>query len=330
MDLNLQKVHGSENDFFILDETELERKLTAAEIQRLSETLCDRVTGILNGADGILLVQQAASLEALNKMRVINSDGSEASMCGNGLRTVARYLAEKEQKDNFLVETMHADLKVRKAPDLAKGVQSFQVEISPVSFQAETIPMKLGNRVTIINSLIPELSDSIRFSVVAVPNPHLVAFVDHETLMGTEQERIAKLVNTENPWFPDGINVSFVEVLDKDELFVRTYERGVGFTNACGTAMCASSLLHVLINDGNFFEAIRVKNPGGMVKVVVHQDPDGNYWMELIGNATVTHHIQTTVEEALAGNFLKSTIRETDEQQDYLHFLEKIGVAGHK
>ncbi|MBP2097210.1 diaminopimelate epimerase [Enterococcus rivorum] len=323
MKMIVQKVHGSENDFFLIDETTLPRMFTETEIDELRVSLCDRSNGLLGGADGILLVEKAEHGTAVAKMRVINSDGSEASMCGNGLRTVARYLAEKYNMPHFTVETMFADLKVRKAQPLGENVETYQVEISPVSFEAETIHMNINDN-TLINKIIPELSQTLRFSVVAVPNPHLITFVDHETLVSDEFERIASYVNRENPIFPDGINVSFVEVLGKNELFVRTYERGVGFTSACGTAMCASSLMYTLLKDGHFYEMITVKNMGGIVKTVVHEDDDGGYWMELIGNATVTHKIEGTFSEFLNKNYDKIDIIQTREQEAYTAFLKLL------
>lgn len=319
MKMVFQKVHGSGNDFFLIDETILSRPFSEAEIDALRLTLCDRKDGLLGGADGILLVEKADNETSVAKMRVINSDGSEASMCGNGLRTVARYLAEKHNQTCFSVETMFADLKVRKAESLGAKIATYQVEISPVSFEAETIPMKVKDN-TLINKIIPELSQTLKFSVVAVPNAHLITFVDHQTLFSTELERIASYVNGENSIFPDGINVSFVEVLGKNELFVRTYERGVGLTNACGTAMCASSLMYTLLKEGHFYERITVRNMGGMVKTVVHEDDDGGYWMELIGNATVTHKIESTLLECLNKEFNKMSIIETREREEYLTF----------
>lgn len=323
MKIAMQKVHGSENDFFLIDETILPRKLKKEELEKLRLNLCDRENGLLGGADGILLIQEVINGTALAKMRVINSDGSEASMCGNGLRAVARYLAEKHHKDHFMVETMFAELKVRRAPNLSEKITTYQVEISPVSFDAENISMNKENR-RIINEIIPELSDSIKFSAVAVPNPHLIAFVGHDLLESDEFERIALYVNSQNSLFPDGINVSFVEVLDENQLFVRTYERGVGFTNACGTAMSASSLMYVLLQDGEFYETITVKNTGGLVKTVVHEDRDGSYWMELIGNATVTHELTGECKNFMIGEFEEIVISETKEQEEYLAFLKKI------
>lgn len=323
MNISMQKVHGSENDFFLIDETQLERPFTSKEIDDLRIHLCNRENGLLEGADGLLLVEDVVKGDSLAKMRVINSDGSEASMCGNGLRTVARYLSEKYAKDFFSVETMFADLKVCRSAEFANNVASYQVEISPVRFEAEAIPMNTSNK-TIINETIPELSETLKFSAVAVPNPHLITFVDHETLMSNEFERIATYVNGVNPIFPDGINVSFVEILGENQLFVRTFERGVGFTSACGTAMCASSLMYVLLNDGNFGETITVKNAGGMVKTVVHEEDADGYWMELIGNATITHYLQGQLADFSTGNVDAITINQTNEQSAYIAFLESI------
>lgn len=323
MRMMFQKVHGSENDFFLIDETILPREFTAAEIEELRLKLCNRENGLLGGADGILLVGKAKHETAVAKMRVINSDGSEASMCGNGLRTVARYLGEKLDKPCFTVETMFADLKVRKAESLGGEIATYQVEISPVSFEAETIPMTIGEN-TLINKMIPELSATLEFSAVAVPNPHLIAFVDHQTLMSDELEKIASYVNGENAIFNDGINVSFVEILAQNELFVRTYERGVGLTSACGTAMCASSLMYTLLKGGRFYERITVRNMGGLVKTVVHEDDDESYWMELIGNATVTHKIEGSLSDCFDKKFDDLNITETDEQEKYLDFLKGL------
>lgn len=321
--MKLQKVHGSENKFFILDQTQFETGLNSQEIDNLRQSICPAEGGLLNGSDGILVVEKAKNSTALGKMRVINNDGSEASMCGNGLRTVARYLAEKSGRDSFSVETMFADLEVRKSPELSENVATYQVEISPVSFDLAAVSDTLGEG-QIVDQLIPELSAEIKFSVVSVPNPHLIAFVDHEILKSQEFERIARKVNSENDLFSDGINVSFVEILGKNELFVRTFERGVGFTNACGTAMSASSLMYVLLHDGEFMTPITVRNAGGMVKTVVHENPEGGYWMELVGNATVTHLIEGSLEDILQHNFDRLTITETAEQQDYEKFLATI------
>ncbi|MGO3380659.1 MAG: diaminopimelate epimerase, partial [Loigolactobacillus coryniformis] len=136
MDVTLTKVHGSENDFFILDQTKLAHRLSEAELKQATQQVTDRKSGLAGGADGVLYVDDSSHPQVSGKMRVINADGSEASMCGNGIRTVARYLSEQKQQTDFKIETMYADLNVKQAADLAPEVKTFQAEISPVSFQA--------------------------------------------------------------------------------------------------------------------------------------------------------------------------------------------------
>lgn len=323
--MQLIKVHGSENDFFLLDQTKLETDLTDKQLSNLAIKMCDRDSGLHGGSDGILVVNRSEHSGVLGQMRVINADGTEASMCGNGLRTVGRYLELEYGQTEFKVETMHADLKVKKAPNLKSDVAAYNVEISPVSFKSETLPMFL-NRETLIADSVPEFSKTLKFSAVSVPNPHLITFVDHETLEGPELKRIATYLNCKNPYFPDGVNVSFVEELGDNSIFVRTYERGVGFTNACGTAMSASSLMFVLLSDKKvpFETEINVKNLGGMVKTVVHQNENGEYWMSLIGNATYVADVTVDLADAMNGDFSHATWTSTNEQENYLKFISSI------
>ena len=325
MQLDLIKVHGSENEFFILDETLLERTLTEEELVSLTKVVTNRSNGLLKGADGVLLIGSAKRKDFGESMRVINYDGSEASMCGNGLRTVARYLSEKNNQNEFTVETMHADLHVKKAEELGKDVQTFQVEISPVSFNVHDLPFNWKFK-TFIDQKLPELAPNLRFSAVAVPNPHLISFVDHETLNSSQFEEIAKYLNGTNPYFPDGVNVSFVEELGNQKIFVRTFERGVGFTNACGTAMAASSLMYVLLKGGKVEEKIQVINPGGMVQTIVHQEDNGSYWMDLIGNATFLNKISISLEDILNQQLTLATVTLLNEDKVYHKFIESIST----
>ena len=325
MELELIKVHGSENEFFILDETVLERTLTEEELVSLTKIITDRDNGLLNGADGVLLVGAAKHKLTGESMRVINYDGSEASMCGNGLRTVARYLSEKHNQDELLIETMHADLHVKKAEELGKDVQTFQVEISPVSFNVAKLPFNWKDE-TFIDQELPELAPGLHFSTVAVPNPHLISFVDHKTIKSSLLKELATYLNGANPYFPDGVNVSFVEELDNQKIFVRTFERGVGFTNACGTAMAASSLMYVLLKDGKLEEKIQVTNPGGMVQTIVHQKENGNYWMDLIGNATFLSKVIISLEDILNHQLTNGEVILLNEDKTYREFIEGLST----
>ncbi|CAJ1184909.1 diaminopimelate epimerase [Companilactobacillus paralimentarius DSM 13238 = JCM 10415] len=318
--VKLLKVHGSENQFFILDQTILDNKLSDSELKNLAINFCKN---ILNGADGLLVID--TSDDCLGKMRVINADGSEAKMCGNGLRTVSRYLSEKYQLNEFHVETLESNLSVKKAPDFYPGVPAFSVEISPISFKKTDLPFSYKDLNEMINEEIPEFVPGERFSAIAVPNPHLISFVSniqHDIL-----NHLGQKLNSANNYFPEGVNISFAKILDKNKLFVQTFERGVGFTNACGTGMSATSLVFALLYPDQFDsnKDITVYNPGGMVKTNIELNPIKELSkIHLIGNATFTHNIEVS-EEALHQNQLDDLrIEETGEEKDYQAFVKSI------
>ncbi|HIY93439.1 diaminopimelate epimerase [Companilactobacillus sp. HBUAS56275] len=318
--VKLLKVHGSENKFFILDQTLLENELNDIELKNLAINLCKN---ILNGADGLLVID--TSENCLGKMRVINADGSEAKMCGNGLRTVSRYLSEKYQLDQFKVETLESDLSVQKAPDFYSGVPAFSVEISPISFKKTDLPFSYKDLDEMINEEIPEFIPEEKFSAVAVPNPHLISFVSdiqHDALNDLGQK-----LNSTNDYFPEGVNISFAKILDENKLFVQTFERGVGFTNACGTGMSATSLVFALLHPEQFDsnKDITVYNPGGMVRTNVKLNPIKELSeIRLIGNATFTHNLEIS-EDALHQNQLDDlNVEETGEEKDYQSFIKSI------
>lgn len=320
----MQKVHGSQNTFFLLDQTQLEQPLSQTELVRLAKQLTNSKTGLLGGADGLLVVSSSSHQNVLGKMQVINADGSIASMCGNGLRTVGRYLAEKYHQNSFKVETQQADLKVSVEPDWAESVKAISVEISPVSFAKQDLPFAQLNCEQLINQEVPAFAPNLKFSAVAVPNPHLISIVSAEVLACSLLEKLGTKLNQPNPYFPDGVNVSFAQAIDSRHLFVRTFERGVGFTNACGTGMSAASLVFALIRPqaAAFEQLLTVSNPGGFVQTRVHQQNE-RYWIELIGNATVTDLIEVA-EESLhqsLPDFRFFQVKPTTENAAYKKFI---------
>lgn len=321
----LLKVHGSMNQFFILDQDELAHPLTDQELTALAIRLCDSQNQILGGADGLLVVDHGTHEGVRGRMQVVNADGSRASMCGNGLRTVSRYLSQKYGEDEFVVQTQDADLHVRRQPELAPGVPAFAVEISPVSFVPETLPYDNLGHHRLLDTAVPELAPQLTFTALSIPNPHLISFVSQKVLAGQLLGDLGSFLNGDNPYFPDGVNVNFAHIDGENQLFVQTYERGVGFTNACGTGMSATSLAFVLTHPdlGHFDVPIKVYNPGGMVRTIVHHD-GRRYWVELVGNATVT--AQLSVNEAVLHNAGVSPdnikVEKTDEQAAYEHFVD--------
>ncbi|TWE06043.1 diaminopimelate epimerase [Neobacillus bataviensis] len=310
MQIDLIKGHGSGNDFLLIDEISNDYLFTEEDRANLAKVLCNRGNEL--GADGILFIMK--SDRADGRMRVFNADGSEASMCGNGLRLVARYICELKGLNKAVIETMKANLKVMKQEDIFPQVHTYQVEISPVMFELKALPLNLP-KPTLFNEKIKELSDELRFTALAVPNPHLIAIGETEMFQNNLQKELSEKVNGPNDLFPDGVNVSFVKPLEKGSIYVRTFERGVGFTNACGTAMSASSLVTCLTELNNYEKVINVYNNGGKVQCVVHK-LDDTYSIDLIGNATYLY--RASIQLALNEKTFSVTSRtELLEQRTY-------------
>jgi len=283
MNIKITKCHGSGNDFLIIDEISTSYSFSEEDRANLAIAFCNRESQL--GADGILFVLPSAKADA--RMRVFNADGSEASMCGNGIRCVARYVCELLNVKEAVIETMKANLEVKNEADIFPEIPTYLVEISPISFQTEDLPLRIDQE-TLLNEKIDSLHSELTFTALAVPNPHLITIVDKATIESSVQEEISSYVNGPNELLPDGVNVSFVSILDKGSIYVRTYERGVGFTNACGTAMSASTLVSILNGFNSTGESIEVYNNGGKVRCYVHEN-DGKYRIDLIGNATYVY-----------------------------------------
>lgn len=312
MERTFLKVHGSGNTFYLYN-TEDESEFNWAE---LTKWLCQKENH--SGADGLLLVLPSELADA--KMRVINADGSEASMCGNGLRCVARFVCENLEKEEAIIETMKATLKVRKETPLLEEIPTYAVEISPVFFTLSSLPMFYKGQTEIRHQVIPEFSSTIPFTAVSVPNPHLIGIVEKHDIQNNEhQKNLAQFLNSENEYCVDGVNVSYVYPMKKDAIFVRTFERGVGFTNACGTAMTASALVSRL-NGIVEEDVITVFNPGGFVKCEV-KILDNEYKLTLIGNATVTSAYVFDITDNVY-KFVSS--HQTEEQRQYGKCIELV------
>jgi len=227
--MKFTKMHGLGNDFILFDHI----GKSGIEFSRLANNLCDRHQGI--GADGILLVED--SLVADIKMRVINADGSEAEMCGNGIRCFAKYVYERGivKKETITVETMAGIIE----PEilLKNGhIESVRVNMGKPKFNRADIPM-LGEGSEVVNGKIELEGEILYITSLLMGVPHTMVFVENAnnapvTTLGPCIEK--------HPLFPKKTNVNFVEVINESEVKVRTWERGAGATLACGTGSCAS------------------------------------------------------------------------------------------
>lgn len=320
--INLLRAHGSENQFFILDQTQLSTPLTDTELSHLAQVICQPHATSLGGADGVLVVNTTTHPDCLGEMRIINADGSEAKMCGNGLRTVTRYLAEKSNQTQFKIATPFMDLAVEQAPDLAPNVPAFSVQIAPISMAASDLPLHYHDQAVLNDQAVPEFLPDQTFTAIAVPNPHLTSFVDKidEAALG----QLGQTLNAPNPHFTEGVNVSFAEIRGTNHLFVQTYERGVGFTNACGTGMSATSLAFARQFPRAFDPTtpITVQNPGGVVQTRVHLGKTAaTSQLHLIGNGTFTARLTLSETALHQADITQVLVTPTTEEAAYQAFV---------
>ncbi len=286
----LLKCHGSGNDFILVDELCEPLPLDETERVRLVQLVCDRQGPL--GSDGVLFFQ--ASDKADCRMRMFNTDGSEAEMCGNGLRCIGRYYLDQHQETQKVrVETMKAVLAVDNAKPLITNLPTFSAEICPISLDPASLPMAV-EAPRFIDRKIAFLGQN--FSALTVPNPHIIALVEE---LDDEVLSACGAKANDCTLFPKGVNVSFVKVLAEGEIFSATYERGVGLTNACGTAMSASAYITALLKEWPESRPITVYNKGGMVICQKGRTPDGVEKIMLSGNATRLFRATIEVGEAL-------------------------------
>lgn len=279
MIINILKCHGSGNDFILIDEYRNNYNFTDEQRRQIAIALCDR-NGLI-GADGILYFQKSKTADA--RMRIFNADGSEPEMCGNGIRCIGRYACELIGRDIVSIETMKKDLAMKKREDIYPGVPTYEVVIEPVSFVPESLPINTIED-KIVDKAIPALANNLTFTAVSVPNPHIITIV--KNIEEKELVLTGEKANSSKDILPRGANVSFVKILGESSIFVQTYERGVGLTNACGTAMSASTLVSYLLGYNKLDTEVKVFNKGGMVKCEVNKDAEDNYTIKLIGNGS--------------------------------------------
>lgn len=250
----VRKMNGAHNEFAIVDA----RTTPVADPIGFARRVCDRVHGL--GADGLLLVLDSATADV--RMRIINADGSEAEMCGNGMRCFARYLDEHDGREAAVVETLAGPIATR-----------------IVSRDPYTVAVTMGE------PRIGEAHDIAGFRAVPVDlgNPHVVIFVDDVSAidiraLGPRIER--------DPRYPLGTNVHFAQHTPTG-LRVVHWERGAGATAACGTGAVASAA--IAIASGLAVSPVAVDVPGGTL--VVEWTPGGS--ATLIGDAVT--EFETTV-----------------------------------
>lgn len=233
--MKFTKMHGLGNDFVVIEDFDL--RLT--NVDRLAQWLCHRNFGI--GADGLVLLQPSAV--APFKMRIMNSDGSEAEMCGNALRCVGKYLYEKRftMETEFAVE-MYNTVKMLRLQLDGETVTAVEVDMGEPILESDLVPVA-GERRQVVGEEISAAGETFTYTAVSMGNPHAVIFCDDTEAVPLGVWGPALEVHSA---FPKKTNVEFVEVLSPGEARFRVWERGAGPTLACGSGACAVLVAGVL------------------------------------------------------------------------------------
>ncbi len=259
--MDFTKMQGLGNDFIIVEAISWEE---AGKYQVHAEKLCNRFLGI--GGDGLVVIGNDSEADVF--MRIFNSDGSEAMMCGNGIRCVARYVYEKKLVSGtaFSVRTM-SGLKYPVLELDSDSVSQVRVDMGEPVLQNQAIPVNAPGSNLGLEVLLEK--GCLTGTAVSMGNPHFVVLVD--SIEATPIEAWGSEVEVHRI-FPERTNVEFVQVLNSDEMIMRVWERGCGVTQACGTGACASTVAAVL--NGKTGRRVTVHLLGG--DLLIEWDKDNN------------------------------------------------------
>lgn len=231
------KMHGAGNDYVYIDGFQE----SIADPAALAIEVSNRNFGI--GSDGLILILPSTAADV--KMRMFNSDGSEAEMCGNGVRCVAKYAYDHGlvAKEVISVETGAGVLTLQLYPGPAGHIDKVRVNMGRPRLMRGEIPLTGDPAQQVINEPLTILDRTFAITCVSMGNPHCVIFVDD--VENFPVEKYGSLIE-QHPLFPRRTNVEFVEVRSRSEVRQRTWERGAGETLACGTGASAVLVAGVL------------------------------------------------------------------------------------
>lgn len=251
MKIEFTKMHGLGNDFMVINQVTQNVELSPEMIRRWA----DRHTGI--GFDQLLLVSPPSSPDVDFSYRIFNADGSEVEQCGNGARCFARFVYDKKltSKQLIPVETLSGRIQLKLE---ASGLVT--VNMGQPVFEPAQIPLQADHRQSLYKFDVD--GDSMELACVSMGNPHGVLQV--YSVDAAPVEKIGPKLES-HPLFPNKANIGFCQVVDRDHLLLRVYERGAGETLACGTGACAAAVVNIAA--GRVNNNVSVTLPGGTLEI---------------------------------------------------------------
>ena len=271
--MKFTKMHGLGNDYIFVNCFEENVK----EPKALAKKMSARHFGV--GSDGLVLIMPSEKADF--RMRIFNPDGSEAEMCGNAVRCVAKYVRDRNMidADEFEIETLAGIIKPKV---ISSGrVSMVRVDMGEPVLERKKIPMA-GSDGKVIDDVLDAGGTEVKITCVSMGNPHCVIFV--ESVDFPEFGHLGKIIENHD-LFPNRINVEFVNVLNEHEIEMRVWERGVGESLACGTGACAVAVACVLNKKAGRDVIVYLK--GGDLKIL---------WDEKTNHVYMTGSAETVYE----------------------------------
>lgn len=250
MIIEFTKMHGLGNDFVVIDAISQSISLNTKQIRALS----DRHFGI--GCDQLLLVEKPTSPAAEFRYRIFNADGGEVEQCGNGARCFAVFVREKGLTDNSVISVETAGGLI----ELIVEENQVTVDMGVPDFQPENLPFLTKNQAETYSLMVNGAEYAI--SAVSMGNPHAVLQVDD--VAAADVETTGAAIESHKQ-FPQRVNVGFMEIVNREKIRLRVFERGAGETLACGTGACAAVAVGRLL--GKLNEQVTVYLHGGSLKI---------------------------------------------------------------
>ncbi len=278
MNITLEKYHGLGNDYLIFDPNKNELELTEESVR----LICNRNFGV--GSDG-LLVGPILGQDKL-ELKILNPDGSEAELSGNGVRIFGKYLKDAGyvQKNRFIVNTLSGQQTIQYLNETGTKIK---VSMGKLSFFSDEIPVT-GPRREVLNETLMFGSIPYRVTCVAIGNPHCVIWLND--ISKELACRIGKHSETAD-YFPEKINTELLKVVDRTNIEIEIYERGAGYTLASGTSGCAAAgaAYRMGLTDPKMY----VHMPGGVLEVEIEKDGSVLMTGEVgyVGRFTLSHEM---------------------------------------
>lgn len=270
--MKFTKMHGLGNDYVYMDCT---KSGVPDNVETLAQFVSNRHFGV--GSDGLILI--CASDICDFKMKMYNMDGSEAQMCGNGIRCVGKFVYDKglTNKTNITVETL-AGVKVLNLNVKNGKVETVKVDMGEPILEAKKIPVISDEKEQVKNLKIVALDKDFNFTCVSMGNPHAITIV--EDVDSFDVEKYGSVLEIDKH-FPEKANIEFIQIINRNTIKMRVWERGSGETMACGTGACATAVACNL--NGLVEDEVTVKLLGGDLNIKWNKEDNHIY---MTGSAT--------------------------------------------